>query len=309
MKLSLAAMACALALYGAAPAFAQDSLDDVATDWPSLLPAVTLLGSPTPTPDLHCPQDDCAGRTAKEMEKRARDLVESCDHRATFAVTYLVTTRVIQRNLEALPFADRDFVDRQSALFAAMYFTAYDDWAAGHTDRVSGPWERSFAAAWRGGVSGTGNILMGMSAHVNHDLPFVLASMGLIAPDGSRKDDHDMVNQALYDAVDEVFAAVADRLDPSVRGRDIEGTPADEYLRFQLLPLWREQAWRNAERLAKSPPGPVRDAVAADIKASATTTTDGLGIATAYRGFGDTQRTERDLHCQTISDQPGYATP
>ena len=309
MKLALATMTCAVAMCAAAPASAQDPLDELATEWPALLPAATLLGSPTPTPDLQCPQDDCAGWTAKEMEKRARDLVESCDHRAAFAMTYLVTTRVIQRSLEALPFADRDFVDRQSALFAAMYFAPYDRWAAGLTDRVPRPWQRSFAAAQRGGVSGTGNILMGLSAHVNHDLPFVLASMGLIAADGSRKDDHDMVNRALYDALDEVFAAVGDRLDPSVRGAQLNGTPADEYARFQLLPLWREQAWRNAERLAQSPPGPIRDAVAADIEAQATLITDGLGFATAYGVFGGNQRSQRDSHCQAISDEPGYDTP
>ncbi len=309
MKLKLAAMSCALVFWGAAPASAQESLEDVATEWPALVPALTLLGSPTPTPEIHCPQDDCAGWTAKEMEKRARDLIESCDHRSTFALTYLVTTRVIQRNLETLPFADREFVDRQAALFAAMYFAAHDDWSAGRTARVPGAWQRSFAAADQRSVSGTGNILMGMSAHVNHDLPFVLASMGLIATDGSRKDDHDMVNKALYDAVDEVYAAVAERLDPSVRGAEIDGTPADEYLRFQLLPAWREQAWRNAERLAQSPPGSVRDAVAADIEASSALITDGLETATSYALLGDTQRKKRDAHCQAISDEPGYDTP
>ena len=309
MKLTLVAMTCALALGAAPSASAQDSLEDVATEWPALLPALTLMGSPTPPPDIRCPQDDCAGWTAKEMEKRARDMIESCDHRAAFALTYLVTTRVIQRNLKTLPFADRDFVDRQAALFAAMYFAAYDDWVAGRTDRVPGAWQKSFAAAQQSSVSGTGNILMGMSAHVNHDLPFVLASMGLIAPDGSRKDDHDMVNQALYDAVDEVFAAVAERLDPSVRGAEIDGTPADEYLRFQLLPVWREQAWRNAERLAQSPPGGPRDAVAADIEASSRFVTDVVGTATAYGVLDDNERSQRDSHCQAISDEPGYDTP
>jgi hypothetical protein len=244
-----------------------------------------------------------------EMQQRARDIVESCDHRAAFAVTYLVTTRVIQRSLAVLPFTDRDFVDRQAALFAALYFAAYDDWEHGRGDAVPAAWRKAFLAAQQRAVTGTGSILMGMSAHINRDLPFVLAGMGLIGPDGSRKDDHDLIYRALIDAVDEVFAAVGARLDPSVLGTDVDGTPADEYVRFQLLPLWRERAWRNAERLVQAPPGQPREVVADDIELSSASLTGTLAAVTSYGLLGDSQRAARDSHCQAISDQPGYETP
>jgi hypothetical protein len=36
-------------------------------------------------------------------------------------------------------------------------------------------------------VTGSGDLLLGISAHVNRDLPFVLASLGLVAPDGTSR--------------------------------------------------------------------------------------------------------------------------
>ena len=51
---------------------------------------------------------------------------------------------------------------------------------------------RSHDAAKGRQVTGLGNLLLGMNAHINRDLPFVLYSIGLTAPDGSsRKPDHD----------------------------------------------------------------------------------------------------------------------
>ena len=46
-----------------------------------------------------------------------------------------------------------------------------------------------------------GDLLLGMNAHINRDLAFVLAATGLIGPDGSsRKHDYDAVEKWLYDA-------------------------------------------------------------------------------------------------------------
>ncbi len=86
----------------------------------------------------------------------------------------------------------------------------------------SGPvpraWAIAFDAADRRKATGTGNLLLGMSAHVNRDLPFTLYSIGLVAPDGSsRKADHDRVNEILNAVITPLIDEVAQHYDPSVR--------------------------------------------------------------------------------------------
>jgi hypothetical protein len=102
-------------------------------------------------------------------------------------------------------------------------------------------------------VTGSGDLLLGISAHVNRDLPFVLASIGLVAPDGtSRKADHDRINVMLNKVQEPLLAEQAARFDPDM------AVPATPYgLGYtglmQTLMVWREAAWRSAERLVAAP--------------------------------------------------------
>ena len=68
-------------------------------------------------------------------------------------------------------------------------------------------------------------------------------------PDGSsRKTDHDRVNVFLNRVTDDLYAEIARRFDPTIDDANLPGT-ADDAGVFQLIPTWREIAWRNAERL------------------------------------------------------------
>jgi hypothetical protein len=65
-------------------------------------------------------------------------------------------------------------------------------------EKVPAAWQLALDAARSKQVSGSGNLLLGMNAHINRDLPFVLFEMSLIRADGSsRKGDHDRVNRVL----------------------------------------------------------------------------------------------------------------
>ena len=60
-------------------------------------------------------------------------------------------------------------------------------------------------------------LLLGINAHVQNDMPFVLAALGLRARDGgSRKEDHDAINEVLDRSYPDVVNAVRDRFDPRV---------------------------------------------------------------------------------------------
>lgn len=214
-------------------------------------------------------QLSCVDRVIREMTKRYNGL--GCDHDATFAFTYLVTTEEYRRAVEDPQFfTDNAFVNHQDAVFADYYFEQFDDWHRGAVAEVSPAWRIAFDSAERQRVTGTGNVFLGMNAHVNRDLPFVLAEIGLVKPDGtSRKADHDRVNDFLAATNQYLLAEAAKYLDPTLDDGDVPGTSVDNSTMVQALVGWREQAWRNAERLVAAPTAADRARVAREIEESA----------------------------------------
>ena len=163
-----------------------------------------------------------------------------CDHNAVFSLAYARTTEkvaAVERGDPAF-FADNAWLNHYDAVFADFYFTAWNAW---QTSGSAPPaWRIAFGAADRRQASAAGNLLLGMSAHVNRDLPFTLYAIGLVAPDGSsRKPDHDRVNRILNTVVSPLIDEIAARYDPSVRVVPGLGSLGD-YLEFQALPAWRE---------------------------------------------------------------------
>jgi hypothetical protein len=241
----------------------------------------------------------CVDGVLTEMDKRFRGLAQSCDHDAVFALLYLRTTEEYRRTVAADPafFADTAYVNREDALFAEDYFVAYDAW---HTGSAAVPpsWAIAFEAAEGREVSGGGNILLGMNAHINRDLPFVLARLGLTHPDGSsRKPDHDKVNEILYRvAHGPVLDEAAQRFDPSIKSSDVPGTTLDNDAFFQLVVSWRERAWHNAVRLLSASTSLEWQIVAADIEQSAAAHALALKASALYTP-PVSSTAARDAHC------------
>jgi hypothetical protein len=180
-------------------------------------------------------------------------------------------------------FSDPAFINHQDVNFARQYFDAWDAYHAGNPNGAPRAWQLAFRASQTKQVNGTGSILLGMSAHVNRDLPFVLAAIGLVKPDGSsRKPDHDQVNLFLNRVVEPLFDESAARYDPLVDDTQLDGTQLDEAALLQLLVGWRERAWRNAEALVSAPTPEVRAVVAAQIEQMAANEANLIIVATAY---------------------------
>jgi hypothetical protein len=91
-----------------------------------------------------------------------------------------------------------------------------------------------------------------------------------VADDGtSRKRDHDAVNQILNMVITPLLDELAANYDPNVRV--VPGLPAslDDFLLFQLLPEWRQEAWNNAVALASAPDAAARAVIANGIEQAA----------------------------------------
>ena len=260
--------------------------DPFAVPWTDLLPSLTTEYDPSSENDCVAGRIQCVDSVIREMDRRFQPLASACSHHAMFSLMYMRTTEQY-RVAATTPgfFTDPSFINHQDAVFARYYF---DAWDAMYTSNGSLPplpeaWRLAFVAGDQKKVSGSGNMFLGMSGHVNRDLPYVLAAIGLVKPDGtSRKPDHDKVNQFLAQVVDPLFDEAARRFDPTVDDASIDGTHLDETATLNLLQGWREQAWRNAERLVMASTGEQRAAVEADIERQAAMEAQLIIAATAY---------------------------
>jgi hypothetical protein len=289
----LVALLAAAGLVVPATASAEDPLF---VEWTSLAPSLTAGYDPTSENDCVRGHVRCVDAVIREMTRRFNNLAEDCDHDAMFALAYLRTTEEYRRTVEDPTFfEDTAFVNHEDAVFAEYYFDAYDDWHRGRTEQVPPAWRIAFQASDDRSVTGYGDMALGMNAHIQRDLPFVLEGIGLVKPDGStRKTDHDRVNQFLNRVADDLLPELAARFDPTVDDDDLPGQ-FDDIVKFQLVPAWRETAWRNAERLANAPTPAARAQVAADIEAYAASAAQALKTQSLYGPLRSSA--ERDAYC------------
>jgi hypothetical protein len=252
--------------------------------WSDLLPSFTTAYEPSSANDCTSGRVKCVDSVIREMTRRFDPLATACDHNAMFALTYLRTTEEYRRSATTEGFfTDPAFINHQDAVFARYYFDAWDAYRSGDLSRTPAAWQVAFRAADQRQVSGMGNLLLGMSAHVNRDLPMVLADIGLVKPDGSsRKPDHDKVNQFLNLVMEPLIDEAAARFDPTVDDTQIDGTTLDEVTMLQLLVGWREQAWRSAEALVNAPTAEARALVQAGIERLARIEANLIVVATSY---------------------------
>ena len=264
--------------------------------WPELLPGLATEFDPSSENDCTAGRTRCVDAVIREMRRRFDPLASSCDHDSIFALAYLRTTEEYRRTIEDPTFfEDTRFVNHEDVIFARYYFDAFDAWHAGRRAEVPPAWATAFDAAADRSMPASGNLSLGINAHVQNDLPFVLAAIGMVKPDGSsRKTDHDRVNEFLNRVTDDLYAEIARRFDPTIDDTDLPGT-GDDMALFQIIPAWRETAWRNAERLvsAKSPED--RAAVAASIEAYAESQAETIRLT---QGYGPLRNSaSRDAYC------------
>lgn len=240
----------------AAPAAAEDTPPVQKLVLGTLLDPVIDLLPPFPAPHTPytgtaCPggEDACIDAVITEMEARLDDLVATCDHDAVFALAYLRVTENVRDAVRSGYFDDRQWLNRVDARFAELYFDVRDAWHAGERAGIPKSWAVALQAEDDERMTGLGNFLLAMNAHINRDFPHVLAEIGLTAPDGSsRKPDHNRYNQRLDSLYAPVFAEEAARFDP--RFDDIDVGPLEETAAGVIMRGWREIVWRHAEQLA-----------------------------------------------------------
>jgi hypothetical protein len=296
-RVRLATLVClVVGAFGCAssPALA-DSFLVPNTNWTALLPP--LPGTPTepqPGPVPYCvtPSVGCIDTEIERMTE-LRDRL-GCDHRAVFATTYLELTKEIRRyvDTDVGTLDDSNYLFTEDALFADLYFDTFQAWQNG--GQVAPAWRIAFEQAARGQITGAQEMLLGINAHVQNDMPFVIAALGVRMPDGTtRKPDHDAINEVLNRGYEPVVEAIRQRYDPLISVTNSSLIPADNIAGLEMVRGWRELVWRNAERLLLAKTEAAREQVASQIEANAAGWARGIAL-TQVPGI----RGGRDAYCE-----------
>jgi hypothetical protein len=208
--------------------------------------------------------DACIDDVVDRMEARLDRLAATCSHSAIFSLAYLRVTENVRDAVRSGYFADRAWLNRVDAVFAGLYFDVTGRWEAGERAGIPAAWRIALQAEDDRAMSGLGNFLLAMNAHINRDFPHVLATVGLSGPDGSHKADHNRYNNRLDSLYMPVFAEEAARFDPTFD--DIDAGTADETVAGVIMRGWREMVWRNAEALVLARTPAARRAVEREIE-------------------------------------------
>ena len=293
----LALGAAVLAIVTAGPATAQIGGTDL-VPWPEALPASDVPNDRQARPVRHC--RDGRVRCVRGLERRLRRQFErfdaTCDHRAVIAYSYLQITRGLLADMrgprDGAIVTHRRWMAYLITNFSNRYFRAYHRYA--HGKPVTDGWRITFETAATGDASAGQEVLLFSSVHVQHDLPFAYAKLGIETRSGrSRKHDHDAVNEINARVFDGIEKYIAAHYDPSFSLIDVPFLPAEEVGTLELVKSWREQGWRGAERLLAARSVKERHDVARTIRDNATRWAE-LISSGQMPGYRET----RDEYCQ-----------
>ncbi len=182
-----------------------------------------------------------------EMARRWRKLQRARDWRAVFAKSYLRTTEQILAAAQAGgTFENSAWMVHLDCDFAGRYFTAIDCWEAGGA--CPEPWEIAFAATEAKRTLVLQDLLLGMNAHINYDLPYALDATippnldaAALAPYAR---DHVRMNVLLARTVKIVGQATGE-YDPALILVDEGLGPPGTVGVGQLISLWRARSWAH----------------------------------------------------------------
>lgn len=266
--------------------------------WTAAMPPLAFNHDPSSTDPCVAGRVSCVKKTIRQMRSRFDPLAQRCDHDAVFALAYLRTTEAYLRATQTAGyFHDPAHVNHEDVAFARMYFQAYDHWHAGRIAMVPPAWRVALAAADSSRVSGSGDLLLQMNAHINRDLPFVLAATGLVAPDGtSRRPDHRKINDMLEGVIGPLVKEEAARFDPDIATISVPPYGVGHAAFLAMIKAWRGRAWEQAERLVDAPNPAAQQRVAQEIEDSAELEARAFVIETEYHP-PVTTTAARDAYC------------
>lgn len=176
------------------------------------------------------------------------------DSRYVFLSCYhLMSTNMVSA-ISNDEFNDTPWVDKLLRRFADYYFEGLTCYDCG--EQASLVWNSAHSATCDNNLSEIQLLILGVNAHINYDL--VLALYDLLVPEWNtlseiqkshRYQDHHRVNHVIASTIDRVQDEVLEPLNPKLVWVDMLLGRLDEYLISRLITSWREDVWKNSQKL------------------------------------------------------------
>jgi hypothetical protein len=257
-----------------------------------------------------CPGGDisCFDDLEKILAQRVKNL--ACSHEAIAADAYRTITRRLMTASTTPGFFQRpDRINHEARQYAQEYIDQADAWRTGNRAWVSPSWNIAMQAMEEESVTGMGDLLLWLNAHIRRDNPIraieqsegVLRIQGVM-PEASGRHDHDQISEALQDSLEPMLAHNAAIYDPTVDdGVVLFGRVMDPEGLYLTISEWREEAWRHAEELRHARAqggvgGALYKAKLAQIEEAARVTAEAIKAATLTT---PEQNAQRNAYCAT----------
>ena len=221
--------------------------------------ATTLESTPNGMRTYASLDDVVAGFAELERTLRAAN-----DRRCIFLTLYGVVSAEMRDRVARRAFRDTAWVHRYAVAFANLYRAALEAYDAGRHHDVPKAWRVCFDAAGSGRTVVLQDMLLGVNAHVNNDLPLALDRVSIDPDRAGRRRDHDAVNSVLAAVTERATQRLAALYAPGLGTVDDCAGELDEMLALFSLQTARDSAWESAVALANAR-NPVERALAGQL--------------------------------------------
>ncbi|MGO4596550.1 DUF5995 family protein [Terrabacter sp. 2RAF25] len=193
------------------------------------------------------------GDVVDRMTRLLDDLPPQLAARRAFLATYLRTTQAVAQAIDDASFEDPAWVEAWDVVFADLYLDALEaDLSAGR--RAPRPWALAFAAPAE--LPPLRQVLLGINAHINYDLPQALLAVISDADFADpvlldrRRRDHERIDGVLSGRV----AAEEDVLSQQSARRTLDRAlrPLNRRASARFLREARNKVWHNAIELQRT---------------------------------------------------------
>jgi hypothetical protein len=187
------------------------------------------------------------------------------DRRAIFATAYLAITRAIKQSIADGLFRDPAWVERYALCFANLYRTALLAFEQGNMDALPKAWRFAFEISKNNRALAIQDLVLGINAHINHDLPLALIAVTIDPNRPIRYSDHCKVNDVLRAATDPMQQRIGQLYAPILNLLDQACDHLDEDIACFSVEKARESAWLAAVALANAHDDTERSALRAGL--------------------------------------------
>lgn len=189
------------------------------------------------------------------------------DQRHVFLHCYTLMSRNMYLSIQKKHFSDPDWVSILLVRFSDYYFDALDLYQSNHSN-VPSVWKQAHDAAKNSDTHVLQNLLLGVNAHINYDLPLALYDCMEhewlhFQKDNIelRKNDHDLVNRIISNSIDDVQDSIIKPISPTLAVLDKLMGRMDEWLLSKMIISWRSDVWNISQLLLEAQTPELREEI------------------------------------------------